>query len=112
MESEKLERLFARILFKYSTKVGQDGREIMYAYNRQVIDSLNIKKQTYDQSQFIEVGDILELEGHKCKVTEINFKLEPTLYDMSGGYGINLYSPTDPTDYNCQIGVFVERLDK
>lgn len=111
MDSRQLERLFARILFKYNTKGGREGREIMYAYNRQVIDSLNIKRHTYDNSQFIEVGNIIELEGHKCKVIEINFKLEPKLYEMIPGVGINIYSPTDPTDYNCQIGVFVERLD-
>jgi hypothetical protein len=108
MEKNELERLQARILFNY-----EGGREIMYAYNRQVLESLNLKRHPNDnKSQFIEIGDIIELEGYQCKVVDINFKLEHTLYDMSGGHGINIYSPTEPTDFNCQIGVFVERLEK
>jgi hypothetical protein len=36
----------------------------LYDYNREDLDALySIKKQTWDNSQFIEVGDILELEG-------------------------------------------------
>lgn len=112
MDKNEYERLYARILFNYASKSGEQGREIMYAYNRQVIEGLNIKRHPYDKkSQFIEIGDILELEGQKCKVVDINFKLEHTLYDMSGSAGLNLYSPTEPTDFNCQIGVFVEQID-
>ncbi|CAD5276992.1 MULTISPECIES: hypothetical protein [unclassified Imperialibacter] len=112
MDTKDYEQLYARILFNYESKDGHQGREIMYAYNRQVLEGLKIKRDPYDKkSQFIEIGDILELEGQKCKVVNINFKLEPTLYDMSGGGGINIYSPTEPTDFNCQIGVFVERIE-
>ena len=106
-----LERLFNRVMFQYITKDGREGRVIMFAYNRQVLDTLNIKKSNWDSSQFIEVGDTLILEERNCKVVSINFKLEPKLYEMSNLSGINIYSPTEPTDYNCQIGVFVERLD-
>ncbi|MFZ5976507.1 MAG: hypothetical protein EO766_12455 [Hydrotalea sp. AMD] len=109
MTQPKRERFFARMLFKYH---GDNKREICYIYNRQDLDDLlNIKRQEWDNSQFISVGDIVTLEGHKCKVVNINFKLEEHLYEMGHGYGINMLSPSDPTDYNCQIGVFVERLD-
>ena len=110
MTQHKLERFFARILFKYEPSNNKDGREIVCIYNRETLDQLNIKKQTFDNSQFISIGDIIELEGYKCKVVDINFKLYDQLNDMSGGYGFNLLSPTEPTDFNCQIGVFVERI--
>jgi hypothetical protein len=110
MIQPKFERFFARILFKYISQGERDGREIAYIYNRQSLDELKIEKQTYDNSQFISIGDTIELEGYKCKVKDINFKLEPKICDMSGGYGINMLSPTYPTDFNCQIGIFIERL--
>jgi len=110
MSQKNLERFFTRLLFKYIGDDNHEGREIAYIYNRESLNELNIKRQKYDNSQFIEVGDLLTLENHKCKVVSINFKLDERLNDMSGGYGINLLSPTDPTDFNCQIGIFVERL--
>ena len=105
----KPESFFTRILFKYH---GEKKREICYIYNRQDLDDLlNIKRQEWDNSQFISIGDTVILEGHKCKVIEINFKLEEGLNKMESGYGVNMLSPSEPTDYNCQIGVFVERVD-
>lgn len=102
------ERFFARILISYN-----EGREICYIYHRQDFDAvLGIPKQTYDNSQFIEIGQELILEGYRCKVVNINFKLEETLYNMGGGNEVNMLSPSDPTDFNCQIGVFVERIEE
>lgn len=107
----ELERFFARISFSYATKNGVSGRHIMTIYNRESLNELNIKKDKYDDSQFIEVGNELTLEDQRCKIVKINFKLEKKLYTIQPGLGINLSSPTDPTDYNCQIGVFVESID-
>ena len=112
MEAKQFEKLQARILLKYVSEGDRDGREIAYLYNRESFDTLNIEKQDFDDSQFISIGDIIELEGYKCKVVEINFKLESQLYKMNPNVGINLLSPTDPSDYNCQIGVFVERIEE
>ena len=112
MNTKKLEPFLTRILFKYKDTETQAMREITYIYNREALDQLlSIKKHTEDNSQFIEIGDILTLEGHQCKVMSMNFKLEEKTSDMSGGYGINMLSPTEPTDFNCQIGVFVDRID-
>lgn len=109
MTQPKPERFFARILFKY---YGDNQREICYIYNRQDLDDLlNIERQEWDNSQFISIGDTVTLEGYKCKVVKINFKLFEHYYDMNNPKGINIFSPSDPTDYNCQVGVFVERLD-
>jgi hypothetical protein len=110
--SNESERFYARILFSYADQGEKEGRVISYIYNREALDALYpIKKQTYDNSQFIEVGDIIELEGKKCIVKSINFKLEDHINEMGHGYGVNLYSPTDPTDFNCQIGVFVDWVE-
>jgi len=54
---------------------------------------------------------ILKIEGKRYRVESINFKMEEKLYEMNNQYGINIYSPTDPSDFNCQIGVFVNQLD-
>ena len=111
MSDKTLEKLQARIMIQYEGSAGKGGRTIIYIYNRETLDTLNIKRQTYDNSQFIEVGDKMTLEGYECEVVQINFKLEDHLNKMEHGFGINLLSPTDPTNFNCQIGVFVKRLE-
>lgn len=32
------------------------------------------------------------------------------MQEMNPIYGINMYAPAEPTDFNCQIGVFVRNL--
>ena len=107
MTQQKLERLFARILIQHV-----NGATICYLYNREALDAvLNIERHEYDKSQFIEIGNELTIEDKKYRVAGINFKMEDHLNEMGHGFGINVYSPTDPTDFNCQIVVFVENLD-
>jgi len=36
--------------------------------------------------------------------------MEKDLCEVDPGLGINLYAPTNPSNYNCQIGVFVEDI--
>lgn len=106
------ERFFARILFKYVAQGEKEGRPICYVYNREGLDELlSIKKQEWDNSQFIEIGDIVILEGKKCIVKEINFKLDDHINNMQQGYGVNILGTSEPTDFNCQIGVFVDWVE-
>lgn len=84
------------------------GATVAYFYNREALDLLRIDKQTVDESQFIEIGDTLEFEGEKFVVKRINFKLEKELYKMDNELGIDLYSVNGASDFNCQIGVFVD----
>lgn len=84
------------------------GATIAYLYNRESFELLKIKKQKYDSSQFIDLGDIIEYGETKYVVKSINLKLEDKTYAMSSRKGINLHAPTEPSDYNCQIGVFVD----
>lgn len=98
-----MEQLQVRILLQHV-----QGATIAYFYNRESFDLLNIERHTYDESQFIEIGNTIEFEGEKYVVKNINFKMEKQLYVMDNKYGINMYSPTDPSDFNCQIGVFVD----
>lgn len=107
MATPQYERFFARILIGF-----KEGGTLCYVYNRESLDEVfNIKREEYDKSQFIEIGNILTFNGHKYKVVEINFKLEDHLNKMDHGYGINVYGLTEPTDFNCQIGVFVDKID-
>ena len=98
-----MEQLQVRILLQHV-----QGATIVYLYNRESFDLLNIERHSYDESQFIEIGNIIEFEEKKYVVKNINFKMEKQLHKMDNKYGINLYSPTDLSDFNCQIGVFVD----
>ncbi|MDF9799378.1 hypothetical protein OKW21_004641 [Catalinimonas alkaloidigena] len=98
-----MEQLQVRILLQHV-----QGATIAYFYNRESFDLLNIKKHTYDESQFIEIGNTLEYEGEEYVVRKINFKMEKQLFEVDNNYGTNIYSPTSPSNFNCQIGVFVD----
>ena len=98
-----MEQFVARILIQHVK-----GGTIAYLYNRESFALLKVPKHTEDDSQFLEIGQTIEYEGKKYRIKEINFKLEKQMFDMNHGYGINMYSPTDPSDFNCQVGIFVE----
>lgn len=97
-----MDTLKTRILIKH-----KDGATIAYLYNREAFDLLKIPKQEYDNSQFIEIGQEIEYEEIRYRVDSINFKFEEKTFEMNHGYGINMYSPTEQADFNCQISVFV-----
>lgn len=100
-----MEALQSRILIKHV-----QGAIIAYLYNRESFNLLNIEPHTYDGSQFLEVGKVIAYDGTKYRIESINFKMEKELYEMDNKYGINMYSPTDGSDFNCQIGVFVDNI--
>jgi len=100
-----MEPLISRLLIAYN-----EGGIIAYLYNRESFDLLKIEKQKFDNSQFIEKGQIIEYDVKRYKVKSINFKMEEKLYKMDPRIGINIYAPTDPSDFNCQIGIFVEDI--
>ncbi len=88
-----------------------EGAEIAYLYNREAFDLLKIDKHEYDNSQFVAVGTKIEYDERKYEVKSIILKLFPETYEMNHGKGINLFSPTEQADFNCQLGVFVDSLD-
>lgn len=100
-----MEQLHLRILINHV-----QGAEIAYFYNRESFNLLNIIKQEYDQSQFVEIGDIIKINGEDYIVKNLNFKMENQLFNLNPEYGVNMYSPTDPTQYNCQVGIFVDNI--
>lgn len=100
-----MEILQTRILLSHV-----QGARIAYFYNRESFDLLNIDRQTYDNSQFVEIGQKIEYDGVRYIVKNINVKLEEKTFKMNNEYGVNLYSPTDASDFNLQIGVFVDNL--
>lgn len=102
-----MEALQVRILIKHV-----QGATIAYLYNREAFDLLKIEKDAFANDQFVEIGQILEFEGSKYIVDHFNFKMEEELHDMDHGYGINMYSPTKPSNFNCQIGIFVNNIEQ
>ena len=100
-----MEKFQVRILIKHVK-----GADIAYLYNRESFELLKIEKQEWDNSQFIEIGQTIEYDNAKYEVKDISFKLEKQLYKMDESYGVNIYSPTDPSDFNCQIGIFVDNI--
>ena len=99
----KLERLYARVKFSHVK-----GAELAYFYNRESLIPVGLKKETYEGADYLEIGNKIQLGETQYVIKEINFKLEPQLFDMSGGYGVNMLSPTDPTDFNVTVNVFVD----
>jgi hypothetical protein len=99
-----MESLASRILITH-----EEGAIIAYLYNRESFNLLKTERQEYDNSQFIEIGQTIEYDGIRYIVKSINFKMEEKLYKINPKIGFNMYAPTDPSDYNCQIGVFVEK---
>lgn len=100
-----MEKLISRILIKHV-----EGATIAYLYNREAFDLLGIEVDEYDNSKFLEMGKEFEYEGTRFKIENINFKLTEGMNNMTHGDGINLYSPSDPSDFNGQIGVFVSTV--
>ncbi len=98
-----MEPFLSRILIQHV-----QGAEIAYLYNRESFELLKIEKQEqFDNSQLIEIGQIIEYDERKFEVKSINFNMERKLFKMNST-GFNLYAPTEPSDYNCQIGILVD----
>lgn len=88
-----------------------DDQRLHYIYDREYFDEiLNVERQDYDNSQFIEVGQILAIENIKYKVVSINFKFEDHLHEMNSGAVTKHRQSSDHSNFNCQIGVFVEKI--
>ncbi len=106
MEKE-LEKLAVRIvLYENSTLLG-------YIYNREVLNaSLKIEIERYDNSQLIGVGEIVEMEGVKYEVKSISLRMHENFIDIESmrGAGMNLLSPTPPTNYNCDLNVSISKI--
>lgn len=105
MEKSQYERLFARVKL-----IHVKGAELGYFYNREVLQPLGLKKDTYEGAEFLEIGNKIQFDDTEYTIKNINFKLETELWDMSHGYGINTLSPTEPTDFNVTINVFVDNV--
>ena len=112
MADNQLERFFARIIFTFPHTETQAGREMAHIYNREDLNGFcEIPIEQFDKSQFIKIGDKLTLEGKKCEVKNIMFNLHDHINIMSHGRGVNLKSPTPPTDFNCSVVVIVDWVD-
>jgi hypothetical protein len=108
MDKEKIEPFMARVIFKYLQQGENEGRVISYVYSRQALNELVIIKQdSYDNSQFLEIGNELMLEGKKCVIKNINFKLEDHTHKMTNSTG-DIYDVELPLNFNCTIHVFVD----
>jgi hypothetical protein len=105
MSENQFETLQTRILIRFKT-----GKEIMYIYNKEVLDQLGIEREPYDNSLFISIGNIITVDEEKYKVVDINFRLEPQLYTPDN-LGISMYSEGGQSAFNSQVGVFVERVE-
>lgn len=101
-----MEKFIARILI-----LNKVESEIAYLYNRESFDLLNVDKITWDKSQFLEIGKIITYDEKKYRIFDINFKFNSEMSEIDNSLGINNNSPTELSNYNCQIGVFVEAIN-
>jgi hypothetical protein len=97
-----MENLQLRILIKHA-----EGATIGYIYKKEALNLLNIPKEEYDNSQFLETGTKLEYDGNSYEVDSVNLKIYDKLQEMNHGKGISLDAIGDQSDYNCQLVVFV-----
>ena len=72
-----MEKLQLRILLQYTA-----GATIARFYNREAFEVLNITRHSTDNSQFIEIGDIINYGEEKLIVRNINFKMEENLKEI------------------------------
>lgn len=105
MTTQQPERLFTRVKIQHVK-----GKEFGNWYNRESLSGLSLKKDDFEGSEFLEVGNNIQLDGKEYIIANINFKLETELWDMSSRYGVNILSSTDPTDFNVTINVFVDTI--
>ena len=99
-----MEQLQARILL-----IDINGQRIGYFYFKEAFEKMITKYFPADNSYFIDIGDTIEYLGQKYKVQKINFKMESQLHQAHYSGTGNL-SVEDSADFNCQIGVFVEKI--
>ena len=89
-----------------------EGAEIAYLYNREAFDMMNITKENFDNSQFIQIGTTISYNEEEYEVKEIKLRMFPETYEMNHSYGVNLYSPTEQADFNCEVLVFVDNVNR
>ena len=112
MQTNNLEKFTTRVLFKYIGKGDRDGRDVAYIYNRESLNEVvNIEHHPYENAQFLEIGQEIFIDNRRCKIAHINFKLSEQMNIMEDGYGLNMSSPSQSTNFNLQIGVFLDPLE-
>ena len=85
--------LTARFFF-----VHKDGGDIITVNDRQYLDTMRLKIDTYDKTQYIEIGHVIDLEDIPYKVVGINLNL----------LNESINFPDSDVKYNLVINVFVE----
>lgn len=88
--------------------IDEHGNEVVYIYNRQAFDYLNIPVD-YD-GQFLQIGGEFMFFEVKYKVTNIVFKLFPQIYEPIEGGIPETPELTEMLAYNSQINVFVKKI--
>ena len=109
MNTEQLEPLKAKILFKCRNENNEDCGDILEIYNRQSFDDLNIERTEFNNYQFIEINDKFTFNGIKYKVVDINFKLFKDMLVLNE-LNTHLLTKEDCSSHNSQINVFVQEF--
>jgi hypothetical protein len=91
----------------------ETGKPISVIYNRESFDAvLNIERDSFDDDQYIRIGDILTIDETRYKVTGSQFHLSQYKLDENKQMkGDSMYSETPANPTNCYLAVGVERLD-
>ena len=102
--STKPESFFTRIKL-----INDSGKELTWIYSKETLLKLGLKQDEYEKSHFLEIGNIINLDGFKYQIINIVFKVEVEFHQM-GVYGFNS-SPDQPVDFNSTVNVFLKEVD-
>ena len=107
MKNHNFEPIKTKIVFKRNSQNGSG--EILYIYNRESFDDLNIDKQSYDNSQLLRLNQEISIDGNNYKITEVYFKLEKDMVELNDSFHPN-NSKEGVMSHNSQVVVLVESL--
>ena len=107
MENEK--GILARVRIRH-----MEGGEIAYIYEKKILEQLGLKSSGQDSTEtFINVDDIIELNGVKYKIVKIHTRFfNKTFGEEYWKYGTNIYGIGDiEIPFNFQITYVVDNVD-
>lgn len=89
--------------------ISTDGGDFGYFMDREDLYSKlsGVKDSLGDNIEFIEIGDIIQLNEHSLKVRNINLKLEPINSDISH---IQKTQNSTPSDFRIEVVITVDNM--
>jgi hypothetical protein len=107
MAENELATLVATITIKHVK-----GATLQTIYNSDELkEALSIQKHSADQLPFVDVGQLLKIDGSRYVVKSLSFRISEFSNETGRTIGANMYSESYSTACNTQIKVLVDNAD-